>query len=443
MQYGFRPGRSCEHALLNAQSILLDSLSKRKISLLLLIDFSKAFDMVDHNILLAKLERIGVRGVAHKWIASYLDNRQQYVSIDGTNSTTKHIKYGVPQGSILGPLLFIIYINDIPNISTLAKFILYADDANIIITGDSIEEIHSQLDQLIKGLIKWVDSNGLAINLKKTVYMIFSRGRNCDLNKPLVILNKNIERKSETRFLGIIVDENLKWTSHIKSLQSKMSRYVGIMFKIKRYIPLQARLNIYHSFIQSHVNYCCLVWGFSVKSNIESLFTKQKKGLRAVIKGYINYRYRNGILPGHTKPYFNDFNILSIYNIIALNSLLMIHKIKAFPKSLPLSITEMFGHDFPIPGSTHETCQNWILKYDKDHIYRTSIFFKGPLLSIIPSLADLTTPTGLLKIEAYKINVRAALLLMQHAGDINEWQPENFIICNIPGLRRSPRLPKI
>ena len=223
-----------------------------------------------------------------------------------------------------------------------------------------------------------------------------------------------------------------------------MSRYVGIMFKIKRYIPLQARLNIYHSFIQSHVNYCCLVWGFSVKSNIESLFTKQKKGLRAVIKGYINYRYRNGILPGHTKPYFNDFNILSIYNLIALNSLLMIHKIKAFPKSLPPSITEMFGHDFPIPGSTHETCQNWILEYDKDHIYRTSIFFnKGPLLSIIPSLADLTTPTGLLKIEAYKINVRAALLLMQHASDINEWQPENFIICNIPGLRRSPRLPKI
>ena len=132
MQYGFRQGRSCEHALLKAKQVLLDSLSRRQVSLLLLIDFSKAFDMVEHSILLKKLEHYGIRGKASQWITLYLHNRMQFVSIDGTDSKTRHMQYGVPQGSILGPLLFIIYINDIPNVSQIAKFILYADDANII-----------------------------------------------------------------------------------------------------------------------------------------------------------------------------------------------------------------------------------------------------------------------------------------------------------------------
>ena len=153
MQYGFRPGRSCEHALLKAQQTLLDSLSKRQVSLLLFIDFSKAFDMVEHSILLKKLEHYGIRGTALQWMRSYLENRMQFVSIDGVDSTTRHMKYGVPQGSILGPLLFIIYINDIPHVSNLAKFILYADDANIIITGNNIAEVDMRLCELCESLL--------------------------------------------------------------------------------------------------------------------------------------------------------------------------------------------------------------------------------------------------------------------------------------------------
>ena len=140
-QYGFRSGRSCEHALLMAQNELLNCMSKKKIALLLLIDFSKAFDMVDHVILLRKLQHYGIRGNAHSWLTSYLSHRNQCVSVGGKNSTSNFLKHGVPQGSILGPLLFIIYINDIPQIGQLAKFILYADDANIIITGDNMADI--------------------------------------------------------------------------------------------------------------------------------------------------------------------------------------------------------------------------------------------------------------------------------------------------------------
>ena len=232
MQYGFRPGRSCEHALLNAQQILLDSLSRRQVSLLLLIDFSKAFDMVEHSILLRKLEHYGIRGTALQWMRSYLENRMQFVSIDGTDSKTRHMKYGVPQGSILGPLLFIIYINDIPHVSNLAKFILYADDANIIITGNDIAEVDAQLRDLCKSLLKWVNSNGLCLNLKKTNYMIFSRSRKLELPRPLLITNFLIKQKSEARFLGVIVDEHLNWSTHVKTVRSKMARYLGLMYKL-------------------------------------------------------------------------------------------------------------------------------------------------------------------------------------------------------------------
>ena len=116
-----------------------------------------------------------------------------------------------------------------------------------------------------------------------------------------------------------------------------MVRYVGIMYKIKHSIPLQARLQIYHSFVQSHLNFCILVWGFSAKSNIEALFTKQKKGLRAVIPGYINYKYSDGELPGHTKPYFAEYKILSIHNLIALNTYVFMQKIRNFTSQLPRS----------------------------------------------------------------------------------------------------------
>ena len=167
---GFRPGRSCEHALLNAQNYILDSLNKRQVSLLLLIDFSKAFDMVEHSILLKKLEHYGIRGIVLNWLKSYLSNRQQFVSVNGSVSSTMTLEYGIPQGSILGPLLFIIYINDIPEIARYAKFILYADDTNIIITANTIEEINIQVHDLSHSLIKWVNCNGLVLNLKKTQY---------------------------------------------------------------------------------------------------------------------------------------------------------------------------------------------------------------------------------------------------------------------------------
>ena len=283
-QYGFRTGRSCEHALLTAQNTLTGAISRNQISLLLLIDFSKAFDMVEYPILLEKLNQYGIRGTALEWFRSYLHNREQFVSVSGVDSTKKALKYGVPQGSILGPLLFIIYINDLPNIYRLAKFILYADDANIILTGNSIQEIEHQLSELIPLLINWVNSNGLKLNLKKTNYMIIAKTR-IEFTRNVYIGDTLIEHVHETKFLGVIMDDRLCWAQHVKAIKAKMSRYVGIMYRIRSLIPLKARVQIYHSLIQSHINYCSLIWGFAAKAHINSLFIGQKKGIRAARSG--------------------------------------------------------------------------------------------------------------------------------------------------------------
>ena len=152
---------------------------------------------------MSKLEHYGIRGKALAWFESYLKNREQFVSVNGKDSKSRHINFGVPQGSILGPLLFVIYINDLPVISKLAKFILYADDANIILTGDTLNDIEEQLFSLISALVDWVDSNGLLLNLKKTVYMLFSRS-NIAANLTVKIGNTVIERKYEAKFLGVL-----------------------------------------------------------------------------------------------------------------------------------------------------------------------------------------------------------------------------------------------
>ena len=440
MQYGFRKGRSCEHALLAAQNCILDTLNKNEIALLLLIDFSKAFDMVDHDILLSKLSRYGIRGNALKWMQSYLRDRRQYVTIDGKNSSERDLKFGVPQGSILGPLLFIIYINDLPNIHKFARFIMYADDANIIITGKDIHEVTEQARTLCNTLSQWVNCNGLKLNLTKTNFMIFSRNRTVNSHTfSLTINNTLLKRTPSARFLGVLVDEKLTWNSHIIAIRRKMSRYIGILYKLKSILPLAARLLIYHSLIQSHVNYCSLVWGFACKSNIETIFRAQKKGLRAVMPGFVNYFYKDGNTPHHTKAAFKEYGILTIQNVIVKNAMLFMYKYHRqrgqICRSLPLSMVATIRDDAPTIVSTHETCSDWLATYSTKSFCK-SLFYKGPLL-----LTDfMQIETLSLSLISAKNAIKKQLLVTQGGGESEEWLNQNFKLYNIRGLRKSTRM---
>ena len=302
-------------------------------------------------------------------------------------------------------------------------------------------EIEQKCNTLLNVLSVWVRSNGLLLNLKKTNYMVFTRQRTTqELN--LLIDNKPIKRMTEAKFLGVIVDDRLAWTSHVKALKAKMSRYVGIMYKIKRHIPLEVRLQIYNSFVQCHVNYCCLVWGFSSKSNIESIFSRQKKGIRAVMPGYIQYYFKDGTLPSGTKSSFTKYKILTIHNIIAKNALIFMHKISTFPKLLPQSLKDTIPGNVPntiVSDDTFEEHSDWIEKFGSQ-VYRNTLFYKGPLLQIDSKFNEIRSPSACLSMKIFKNNVTNSLLKYQSSGEKDEWLANNFVLYNINGLRRSARI---
>ena len=188
-----------------------------------------------------------------------------------------------------------------------------------------------------------------------------------------------------------------------------------------------------------YINYCSLVWGFSTKTNIESLFRAQKKGKRAFIPGFINYRYRSGgTLTGHTKSYFAKYDILTLQNVIVLNALVFMHKARHFPLDLPRSMRKTVAENWPLPGAPHESSNEW-LQHISYHLYTRSVFYKGPLLSIIPKISELITPPTLLNAKIYKKDIRKALMKYQSSGDTKEWQSGNFLLFDIPGLRKSPK----
>ncbi len=444
MQFGFRSGRSCEHALLVAQNDILSALNKKQTALLLLIDFSKAFDTVSQDILLDKLKHYGIRGKAHDWFRSYLSNRVQFVSIEDKTSSAKRIKHGVPQGSILGPLLFILYINDLPNISEKVRFILYADDANIIITADTEAEIITIYETFCADLVKWVNINGLFLNIKKTNYMIFTRKNNSLLEtyKPQVG-GKEIERKTVARFLGVLIDENLSWYYHIAAVKAKMSRYIGTLYKLKKKLPLKARLLTFNCLVQSYVNYCSLIWGTTNKSKIEQLFIAQKKAIRAIMPGNVNYFYKDGINPSHTKSFYINHSILTVQNIILKNILIFMNKVHNLPHLLPKPVLDTIAADSPNPSINDQSSylSVWYQTYNTP-TYRMSTFFKGPLLfTDLYKNNDWITYNNITK---FKTNIKFHLLIDIQYNDTDnttcKWSPDNFPLYQVTGLRSSVRI---
>ena len=250
------------------------------------VDLKKAFDTLDHSILITKLEHYGIRGIPLKLMISYLTDRQQCVTYNGITSNYLNITTGVPQGSVLGPLLFLIYINDIARVSKLFSIFLFADDTTILDTDKDLPILVTRLNCELLVLDKWFKANKLSVNTEKTKYIIFGEDRRHTpkITTEILINGQILEKVSSIKFLGVDIDSNLGWKTHINRIQNKVASVIGILSKIRHKISKAAALLIYDALINSHLNYCSLVWATGYKSSLHRLYILQKRALKICLK---------------------------------------------------------------------------------------------------------------------------------------------------------------
>ncbi|KAI3388285.1 hypothetical protein SNEBB_000504, partial [Seison nebaliae] len=247
-QFGFRQNMSTVDALLNYLDYVYFNLDKVPTNFIISIflDLRKAFDVVDHEILIGKLEMYGIRGPALNWIQSYLSQRKQCVVINGVSSEYKVIGHGVPQGSIIGPTLFLIYINDIIHASDAFFMSLFADDTSASIAGPDlnilIDEVNNELDKLSM----WFIANRMAINVTKTVFMIFGPITAINLS-PIMLNNVQLKKVSSVKFLGLHLDDNLSFKEHCVFIGGKLSRSIGILHRLRYILPEEVLKSLYYS----------------------------------------------------------------------------------------------------------------------------------------------------------------------------------------------------
>ena len=244
-QFGFLKGKSTTDAFVKITEYVYSCLNAKHHGMGIFIDLKKAFDTVNHRILLMKLERYGVRGLPLAWLTSYLRNRRQFVSVEGRCSRQKTSNIGIPQGSILGPILFLIYINDITLISEIFTVISYDDDTTFLIDNSNYNSLILQINNELLKRNQWLMANKLSLNLDKTFKLLFSYQHDATESYLDVIFNHNtINMEEKGEFLGLTIDSNIKFTHHIRNISSKIFRSVGVFYKLKNLLPDKILLNL-------------------------------------------------------------------------------------------------------------------------------------------------------------------------------------------------------
>jgi hypothetical protein len=367
-QYGFRPKSSTLSATIDLVTQIKLKIDQKQIVLGVFIDLRKAFDTVSHQILLEKLRNIGIVDKAHDIFKSYLENRQQVVKINDHQSGPKLVTYGVPQGSILGPLLFLVYINSIQDIGLKGDLILYADDTSLFYYSKSIHDIIINVQTDLDLLSNWFNSNLLTINIDKTNYVIFSAKNKKipDFTQPS-INGQVINRKEHEKYLGLIFDAHLTWKLHIEKAKAKLTSLTGALRNISRCFPRRVKFLIYNALVKPHIDYLIEVWGTAAKTNLNKLQRAQNK----LIKVLFNYNFLTS-----TDKIYNDTKIMTVTQTYVYYTCLLIRKILS--KGIQTQISFSKNHQFQ--RMKLRNADNLVLRAPRTNYGNKSLVFEGAKL---------------------------------------------------------------
>ena len=339
-QYGFRKNRDTQQPLIQLLNKVYKGLNKStsEYTLSVFLDLRKAFDTCNIDILIKKLNHYGFRGTSLKWFKNYLTGRKQYVELEGFKSNEQVITHGVPQGSVLGPILFLLYINDFPQATNLFSS-LFADDTLLTKSMSDVKNLYDYANNELIKVSDWFKSNKLSLNVSKTKFMIFRNEKMPKVNDEfkLFIDNSEIERigndfdTKSFKFVGISLDEFLNWNQHIHNVNNKISSAIYALNQIRKILPEKTLKTIYNSILQPNLQYSIITWGNAKFKDLEPIILKQKKAVRFVSKSKYN---------AHCDPLFSQLNILKLQDLFQVSVSSFVSKF--LHNQLPDSFNEIF-----------------------------------------------------------------------------------------------------
>ena len=393
-QYGFLPGRSTVLASVDLFETVCESLKNRENTVAISLDLSKAFDSLDHNILLEKLPFYGIRGLPLQWFTSYLSNRSQIVSLNNNHikSDPKCLTHGVPQGSILGPTLFLLYINDLPRSSNILKFILYADDTTLLFSFKQNSNPSQVLQNEIDKVVTWFQLNKLLLNKSKTQAVIYSHSPAAEPELSINLSTNKITFIQNLNFLGITFDSKLNFKPHIDKIRQQISRSLGFLYRVKNFIPTKYKKQLYYSLVHPHLNYGIVLWGNMPKSTIKPLESLQNRAIKFVA----NAKFRNA-----SAPIYKNLAVANIKQLHFQNLNQMMHQ--AFHSQLPPTIQILFQR--PLTTRTRGSNLNLVVRRRSTRLQDCRPSVNGPFVwnNLPDELKKLKSQTFQCKIKAYAL----------------------------------------